>query len=281
MSKIKILLDVVQDLRSLTDSLRRWHTPSRSRGDTDRCGQTRAGCRAQQTAAEAAPAAANNAPDAPKPPTLVKIARLRGGALHATDPPQDPRAVGRTRRGQAHRPAGKRLPRPDAGGGGAVSGMQIDHAARTHAALSASSSHRWLMCPPSVKLSEQFADKPSIYAEEGTYLHELSEMKLHRYLGDMTPEAIEAQYAEHHDNDFYSDEAENVTDEYVDFLHRDDRSCARLLPGSAHPRGTSPRFFGICAGRFWHGGSGHCGGRRAGGHRLQGRARSSHRSRPQ
>src|SRR5699024_4531192 len=70
---------------------------------------------------------------------------------------------------------------------------------------------------PSVKLSEQFADKPSVYAEEGTFLHELSEMKLHRYLGDMTLEAIEAQYAEHLDNDFYSDEAENVTDEYVDF----------------------------------------------------------------
>ena len=93
----------------------------------------------------------------------------------------------------------------------------IDHAARAHAALSASSSHRWLMCPPSVKLSEQFEDKPSVYAEEGTFFHELSEMKLHRYLGDMTPEAIEAQYAEHRDNDFYSDEAENVTDEYVDF----------------------------------------------------------------
>ena len=93
----------------------------------------------------------------------------------------------------------------------------IDHAARAHAVLSASSSHRWLMCPPSVKLSEQFADKPSVYAEEGTFLHELSEMKLHRYLGDMTPEAIEAQYAEHRDSDFYSDEAENVTDEYVDF----------------------------------------------------------------
>ena len=94
---------------------------------------------------------------------------------------------------------------------------KIDHAARAHAALSASSSHRWLMCPPSVKLSEQFADKPSVYAEEGTFLHELSEMKLHRYLGDVPPEVLEAQYAEHRGNDFYSDEAENVTDEYVDF----------------------------------------------------------------
>ena len=98
-----------------------------------------------------------------------------------------------------------------------MSGMQIDHASRDHAALSASSSHRWLMCPPSVKLSERFADKPSVFAEEGTFLHELAEMKLHRYLGDMTPETLAAQYAEHRDNDFYSDEAENVTDEYVDF----------------------------------------------------------------
>ena len=98
-----------------------------------------------------------------------------------------------------------------------MSGMQIGHASRAHAALSASSSHRWLMCPPSVKLSERFADKPSVFAEEGTFLHELAEMKLHRYLGDMTPETLAAQYAEHRDNDFYSDEAENVTDEYVDF----------------------------------------------------------------
>lgn len=94
---------------------------------------------------------------------------------------------------------------------------EVQHASRAHARLNASSSHRWMMCPPSVKLSEQFADKPSSYAEEGTFLHELCELKLHRYLGDMAPEAIEAQYAEHRDNDFYSAEAEAVTDEHVAF----------------------------------------------------------------
>ena len=93
----------------------------------------------------------------------------------------------------------------------------VEHGSRSHARLNASSSHRWMMCPPSVKLSEQFADKPSPYAEEGTFLHELCELKLHRYLGDMVPELIEEQYAEHRDNDFYSDEAESVTDEYVAF----------------------------------------------------------------
>ena len=93
----------------------------------------------------------------------------------------------------------------------------VEHGNRSHARLNASSSHRWMMCPPSVKLSEQFADKPSPYAEEGTFLHEPCELKLHRYLGDMAPELIEEQYAEHRDNDFYSDEAESVTDEYVAF----------------------------------------------------------------
>ena len=94
---------------------------------------------------------------------------------------------------------------------------EIQHTNRAHARLNASSSHRWMMCPPSVKLSEQFVDKPSTYAEEGSFLHELCELKLHRYLGDMTAEAVEAQYAEHRDNEFYSDEAESVTDEYVAF----------------------------------------------------------------
>ncbi len=91
----------------------------------------------------------------------------------------------------------------------------IEHSSRGHARLNASSSHRWMMCPPSVKLSEQFADKPSTYAEEGTYLHELSEIKLHRYLGDMTSDVLDAMYDEHRDNEFYSEEAEAVTDEYV------------------------------------------------------------------
>lgn len=94
---------------------------------------------------------------------------------------------------------------------------EIQHSGRAHARLNASSSHRWMMCPPSVRLSEQIADKPSLYAEEGTFLHELCELKLHRYLGDMAPDVIEAQYAEHRDSEFYTQEAETVTDEYIAF----------------------------------------------------------------
>ena len=93
----------------------------------------------------------------------------------------------------------------------------IDHAHRGHALLSASSAHRWMACPPSARLSEQFADQPTVYAEEGTFLHELCELKLHRYLGDVPPDTLDMQFRDHRDSDFYSDEAESVTDEYVQF----------------------------------------------------------------
>jgi len=52
-----------------------------------------------------------------------------------------------------------------------------------HALLSASSSHRWLNCPPSARLCEQYEDKGSDYAAEGTEAHTLGEYKLKTLLG--------------------------------------------------------------------------------------------------
>ena len=52
-----------------------------------------------------------------------------------------------------------------------------------HAILSASSSDRWLHCPPSARLCETYKDKGSDYAAEGTDAHELCEYKLKRALG--------------------------------------------------------------------------------------------------
>lgn len=52
-----------------------------------------------------------------------------------------------------------------------------------HAALSASSSHRWMNCPPSVRLTEHIADHGSVYAAEGSEAHELCEYKLRQLLG--------------------------------------------------------------------------------------------------
>lgn len=52
-----------------------------------------------------------------------------------------------------------------------------------HALLSASSSERWLHCPPSAWLCESYDDKGSDYAAEGTDAHTLCEYKLRRALG--------------------------------------------------------------------------------------------------
>jgi hypothetical protein len=47
-----------------------------------------------------------------------------------------------------------------------------------HARLSASGSHRWLMCPPSLLLEEQFPESTSKYAEEGRMAHAAAERAL-------------------------------------------------------------------------------------------------------
>ena len=52
-----------------------------------------------------------------------------------------------------------------------------------HAVLSASSSDRWLHCPPSARLCESYEGKGSDYAAEGTDAHALCEYKLRQALG--------------------------------------------------------------------------------------------------
>ena len=55
-----------------------------------------------------------------------------------------------------------------------------------HSFLSASASHRWINCPPSARLCEEYADKPSEYAQEGTDCHELCAYKVEKALGRRT-----------------------------------------------------------------------------------------------
>ena len=80
MSKIKMLLDVVQDLRSLTDSLEALanviEEPEGTQIDvvrTEPVAESVQPTEPQQATAETAPVAGNLAPAAPKPPTLVEL----------------------------------------------------------------------------------------------------------------------------------------------------------------------------------------------------------------
>lgn len=51
-----------------------------------------------------------------------------------------------------------------------------------HAKLSASSSQRWLNCPPSANAEAALPDKTSVYAEEGTKAHSLAEKAVKAFL---------------------------------------------------------------------------------------------------
>ena len=57
---------------------------------------------------------------------------------------------------------------------------------QSHALLSASAAHRWLICPPSARLEQQEENECSVYAEEGTTAHELAEIKLSYHYGKIT-----------------------------------------------------------------------------------------------
>lgn len=51
-----------------------------------------------------------------------------------------------------------------------------------HALLSASSAHRWIYCSPSARLEENFENTTSVFAAEGTFMHELGELKIRSYI---------------------------------------------------------------------------------------------------
>lgn len=80
-----------------------------------------------------------------------------------------------------------------------------------HALLSASSSHRWLNCPPSARLCEGYDDKGSDFAAEGSDAHSLSEYKLRKALGMEAKDPTE-------DLTWYDAEMEESADGYVAFV---------------------------------------------------------------
>ena len=80
-----------------------------------------------------------------------------------------------------------------------------------HAYLSASASHRWLACPPSAKLCEDYPNETTTYAQEGTDCHELCaylvEHALGREVEDPTPHLS-----------YYSEEMQECAEQYSQFV---------------------------------------------------------------
>ncbi|WP_096269374.1 DUF2800 domain-containing protein [Paucisalibacillus globulus] len=95
----------------------------------------------------------------------------------------------------------------------------INHSERAHALLSASASNRWLNCTPSVRLEEQFEDKGSTYAAEGTLAHEIAELKLRKYFTEpMAQSTYTRRLNKFKKHELFQDEMLKHTDTYLDYL---------------------------------------------------------------
>ena len=80
-----------------------------------------------------------------------------------------------------------------------------------HALLSASSSHRWINCPPSARLCAGHADQPSDYAQQGTDAHSLAEYKVLHALGAKKKNPRD-------DLTWFDREMDTCTDDYCSFV---------------------------------------------------------------
>lgn len=84
-----------------------------------------------------------------------------------------------------------------------------------HAKLSASSSHRWMACPPSVALEAEFPNKSSEFAEEGTQAHALAELICRYNNGEMTKRKFNAELKKLQSNKYWNEEMQGYIENYA------------------------------------------------------------------
>ncbi len=80
-----------------------------------------------------------------------------------------------------------------------------------HAVLSASSSHRWLECPPSALICAKVKDTSSEFARQGTDAHTLCEYKVNAALGKKAKDPTE-------DLTYFDSEMADCTDAYAQYV---------------------------------------------------------------
>ena len=85
-----------------------------------------------------------------------------------------------------------------------------------HAILSASGASRWMACTPSARLEQQFENKTSEYAAEGTLAHELGELKLKKVLEGLSSRSFNSKLKKIQENKLYTADMPDYVDVYVD-----------------------------------------------------------------
>lgn len=96
---------------------------------------------------------------------------------------------------------------------------EIAHKERAHALLSASGASRWMACTPSARLEENFEEKESVYAAEGTLAHEIAELKLRKHFTEpMAKSTFTRRLNKFKKHELYQDEMLRHTDTYLEYL---------------------------------------------------------------
>jgi len=84
-----------------------------------------------------------------------------------------------------------------------------------HAFLSASGAKKWLTCPPSAKLEQQFTNKTSTAAEEGTLAHELGELTLQKELKIISNRKFNSEFKKIEANELFTHDMPDYVEVYV------------------------------------------------------------------
>ena len=87
-----------------------------------------------------------------------------------------------------------------------------------HALLSASGAHRWLRCTGSPLLEKDFPDSTSVYAQEGTLAHELCELKLTAYTGEITKRKLTSMKNKLMKSELWQPEMDSTSEAYLDYI---------------------------------------------------------------
>lgn len=88
-----------------------------------------------------------------------------------------------------------------------------------HAKLSASGAHRWMACPPSAELEENFPDSGSVYAAEGTLAHSIAELKVRKYAVEpLSTRTFNSRMKKLKETDLWQQEMDRHTDAYLDYI---------------------------------------------------------------
>lgn len=85
-----------------------------------------------------------------------------------------------------------------------------------HAILSASGASRWLACPPSARLEQNYPNSTSDFAREGTLAHELGELTLQKELKLISTRKYNSEFKKIEVNELFTKDMPDYVDIYVD-----------------------------------------------------------------